>query len=159
MVDTIGLILAVVVHAADIRDRAGAKLVLKEIGSKYPRLELIWADAGYSGKPLQDFVLEEYKIKLEIVPKPPRRVIVLEGVEPNPYPGFTVLKWRWVVERTFAWLGRWRRMSKDYEVLESTAVALIYAIMLRIMTSRLVRNGKPIREKRKNKLSTSKSIN
>lgn len=101
-------------------------------------------------------MLEKYKIKLEIVPKPSRRVILLEGVELNPYPGFTVLKWRWIVERTFARLGRWRRMSKDYEVPESTAVALIYSIILRIITSRLVRKGKPIREKRINSLSMSK---
>jgi putative transposase len=159
LVDTIGLILAVVVHSADIRDRAGAKLVLKEIGDKYPRLKLIWADAGYSGKPLQDFVLEEHQLKLEIVLKPSRRVIVLEGVEPPPYPGFTVLKWRWIVERTFAWLGRWRRMSKDYEVLESTAVALIYSIMLRIMTARLVRGGKPIREARKKPITVTNLVN
>ena len=102
LVDTIGLLLTVVVHAASIQDRDGAKLVLEKARGKFPRLALLWADGGYAGK-LIEWVQETCGWLLEIVKRS-------DDVQ-----GFVVLPRRWVVERTFGWLGRCRRLSKDYE--------------------------------------------
>ena len=124
VVDTLGLILAVVVHPADVQDRDGAKLVLSRLKGQFERLQLIWADGGYSG------VLIEWVHKfggwlLEIV----RRCDDVKG--------FKVLPHRWVVERTFGWLGRYRRLSKDYEGLTDTSEAMIYLAMINLMARRL----------------------
>ncbi len=126
MVDTIGLLLIVVVHTANIQDRDGAKLVLEQIKGNFSRLELIWADAGYSGK-LVDWVNSACGWILEIVKRS-------ENVK-----GFHVLPRRWVVERTFGWLGRYRRLSKDYEGLTESSQALIFAAMIHLMVRRLGR--------------------
>jgi putative transposase len=115
LVDTIGLLLIVVVHTANIQDRDGAKLVLQQVKGTFSRLEIIWADAGYSGK-LVDWVNSVCGWVLEIV----RRRDDVKG--------FKVLPHRWVVERTFGWLGRYRRLSKDYEGLTESSQALIYAL-------------------------------
>ena len=104
LVDTLGLVLMVVVHAADIQDRDGAMLLLQSITESFPRLQLIWADGGYRGK-LIDWVHEICGWILEIVKRPEEQK------------GFAVLPRRWVVERTFGWLGHYRRLSKDYEQL------------------------------------------
>ena len=124
LVDTMGLVLMVVVHAANIQDRDGAKLVLEKVIGRFPRLKLIWADGGYSGK-LIDWVKEQCKWVLEIVKRS------------DQVKGFQVLPRRWVVERTFGWLGRFRRLSKDYEGLTSTSEAMVYAAMIRLMVRRL----------------------
>jgi putative transposase len=126
LVDTIGLLLIVVVHTANIQDRDGAKLVLEQIKGNLSRLELIWADAGYSGK-LVDWVNSACGWILEIVKRS------------DDVKGFQVLHRRWVVERTFAWLGRYRRLSKDYEMLPESSQALIYAAMIHLMVRRLGR--------------------
>jgi putative transposase len=126
LVDTIGLLLIVVVHTADIQDRDGAKLVLEQVKDVFPILELIWADAGYSGK-LIDWVNSICGWMLEIV----RR---RDGIK-----GFQVLPRRWVVERTFGWFGRYRRLSKDYEGLTESSQAFIYAAMIHIMVKRLAK--------------------
>jgi len=123
-VDTLGLILAVVVHAADIQDRDGAKLVLRKMRKLYPRLKLIWADGGYAGKLIEwaktlgGWVLEIVKRSDDVA-------------------GFAVLPRRWVVERTFGWIGRYRRMSKDYETLPASSEAMIYLVMINLMVHRL----------------------
>ena len=125
LVDTMGLILAVVVHSAGIQDRDGAKAVLERIKKEHPpRLELIWADGGYAGK-LIEWVKQECGWVLEIVKRS------------DDTKGFKLLPRRWVVERTFAWLGRFRRMSKDYEFNTSTSEAMIHLAMINIMTRRL----------------------
>jgi putative transposase len=126
LVDTIGLLLIVVVHTANIQDRDGAKLVLEQVKDLFPRLELIWADAGYSGK-LVDWVNSACGWMLEIVKRS------------NDVKGFQVLPRRWVVERTFGWLGRYRRLSKDYEGLTESSQAFIYAAMIHLMVRRLGR--------------------
>ncbi len=100
VVDTLGLLLAVAVHPADVQDRDGAKLVLAKLVGRYPRLWLLWADGGYTGT-LLTWALVTVGVVIEIVAKP-------EGSK-----GFSVLPKRWIVERTFAWLGRSRRLSKD----------------------------------------------
>jgi len=128
LVDTLGLLLMVVVHAADIQDRDGAKLVLERVRHRCPRLQLIWADGGYAGQ-LVDWVKTICHWILEIVKRP-------DDVQ-----GFVVLPRRWVVERTFAWLGKYRRLSKDYEALTDTSEAMIYAAMVHLMIRRLARQA------------------
>lgn len=124
LVDTLGLIIGALVHEANIQDRDGAKLLLSGLIGKLPRLELIWADGGYAGK-LVDWVKEKCNWVLDIVKR-------VEGTI-----GFKVLPRRWVVERTFAWLTRYRRMSKDYEYLTGSSEAFIYIAMINNMARRL----------------------
>ena len=124
VVDTLGLILAVVVHPANVQDRDGAKRVLIKLKGQFERLQLIWADGGYSGV-LIDWVHKFGGWILEIV----RRCDDVKG--------FKILPHRWVVERTFGWLGRYRRLSKDYEELTETSEAMIYLAMINLMTRRL----------------------
>ena len=130
LVDTMGLLLVVLVHAAHIQDRDGAKLLLNKVKCRFTRLRLIWADGGYKGK-LVDWVRETHGWVLEIV-KGNKDV-----------KGFQVLPRRWVVERSFAWLCRYRRLSKDYEVLTETSEAMIYAAMVRLMVRRLALPAQP----------------
>jgi putative transposase len=120
------LLLVVVVHAANIQDRDGAKFVLEKARQLFSRLQLIWADGGYAGK-LIDWVKGTCNWVLEIVKRAPN------------VKGFQVLPRRWVVERTFGWLGQYRRLSKDYEVLTETSEAMIYAAMSHLMVRRLAR--------------------
>ena len=129
LVDTLGLVLAVVVHAANIQDRDGAKLVLARLTRKFSRLRCIWADGGYAGQ-LVAWVrgLRLWrKLRLEIVSRP-------EGVK-----GFLLLPKRGVVERTFGWLNRFRRLSKDYEYLTPTSATMIHVAMIHLMVRRLAR--------------------
>lgn len=128
VVDTLGLLLMVLVHTADIQDRDGAKLVLAKMRGRFPRLRLIWADGGYAGK-LVEWVKSACAWILEIV----RRCDDVRG--------FHVLPHRWIVERTFGWLGRYRRLSKDYEGLPKSSEAMVYAVMLHVMVRRLARAG------------------
>lgn len=136
------------VHSASIVDRNSAELVFEEAKDKYPRLKTIFLDAGYEGQDWHQEMLKKYGWQLEIVKRPFRNFITAQDVGLAPKSNFTVLKWRWVVERTFAWISRWRRTSKDYEYLSSTSTNLIYAIMLRVMVSRLSRNGATTKETR-----------
>jgi len=124
LVDTMGLVLAVVVHSAGIQDRDGAKLVFEKIMNDLPRLELVWADGGYAGK-LVEWVKAECGWILEIVKR-------TDDVK-----GFKLLPRRWVVERTFAWIGRFRRMSKDYEFHPETSESMVYLAMINLMSRRL----------------------
>ncbi len=122
------MLLTVVVHTADIQDRDGAKLVLDIVRSKLPRLRLIWADGGYAGQ-LIDWVRDGCHWVLDIIKRS------------DSQRGFVVLPRRWVVERTFGWLGRYRRLSKDYEELPRTSEAMIYGAMIHLMIRRLARKS------------------
>ncbi len=126
LVDVIGLLLMVVVHAANIQDRDAAMLVLGKAEGKFSRLQLIWADGGYAGK-LIDWTKQFCNWILEIVKRS------------NDVKGFQILQRRWVVERTFGWLNRYRRLSKDYENLPETSESMIYAAMSHLMVKRLSR--------------------
>ena len=118
-----GLLLAVTVHAANVQDRDGAKLVLQKLSGRFPRLQLIWADGGYAGQ-LIAWVHELGGWLLEIVKRPDES-------------RFVVLPRRWVVERTFAWLGRHRRLSKDYEALPESSETFILIATIYLMLHRL----------------------
>ena len=133
IVDTLGLVLlVVVVTAGSVQDRDGAKDLLQALfervkKSKYSRwcrLKLIWADGSYRGA-LIDWVKSRLGWTLEIVAKLGGQV------------GFQVLPKRWIVERTFAWLNRQRRLGKDYERLPETSEAFVYVAMIRLMLRRL----------------------
>jgi putative transposase len=126
LVDTMGLVLMVVVHVANIQDRDGARLLLAKAKGLFPRLQRIWADGGYAGK-LIGWVQETCAWVLEII----KRSDVVKG--------FKLLPRRWVVERTFGWLGRYRRLSKDYERLPESSEAMVYWAMTRLMVRRLAR--------------------
>ena len=124
VVDTIGLLMAVVVHAADIQDRDGAKLVLSKLLGRFPRLRLIWADGAYAGQ-LVDWASALGGWLIEVVKRPMDRH------------RFEVLPRRWVVERTLGWLGRNRRLSKDYEELTESSEAWVHIAMIHLMLKRL----------------------
>ena len=127
LVDVLGLLLLVVVTAANVQDRNGAQLLLSPLAQQFRRLRLIWADGAYAGQ-LETWTrgLRKWgKLRLDIVRRP-------KGQK-----GFVVLPWRWRVERTFAWLCRNRRLKCDYERLPQTTEALIYVAMIRLMTRRL----------------------
>ncbi|MDP9373024.1 MAG: IS5 family transposase [Chloroflexota bacterium] len=127
VVDTLGLMLVVVVHSAALQDRTGAKLVLAALAAGgFPRLRLVWADGGYRGK-LLAWVQEHCGWLLQIVKRN-------DDVQ-----GFQVLPKRWIVERTFAWLSRYRRLSKDYEYRTASSEAMITIAMIHLMLVRLAR--------------------
>jgi putative transposase len=119
----------VVVTAASVQDRDGAQHLLVVLRHRFSRLRLIWADQAYTG----DLVVWVWalrpwrKIRLEVVKR-------LEGLK-----GFHVLPKRWIVERTFGWLNRYRRLSKDYELLTQTSETMIRVAMIHLMIRRLAR--------------------
>jgi putative transposase len=123
VVDTFGFVMAVVVHSAAIQDRDGAKLVLARVLTLWTRLQWIWADGGYAGQ-LQEWAWQCGAWVLAIV----RRSDGMKGWE--------VLPHRWIVERTFGWLGRYRRLSKDYEGRTDVSEAMIQVAMIHLMVRR-----------------------
>ncbi|WP_246585351.1 IS5 family transposase [Thiorhodospira sibirica] len=124
LVDTLGLVLAVVVTAASVQDRDGARQLLRHLPGHCKKLRKIWVDGGYSGR-LVDWVAQRFRFVLTVVLRPKERR------------GFVLLPRRWVVERTFGWLNHSRRLSKDYERLMSSSEAWIYLAMIRLMANRL----------------------
>jgi putative transposase len=137
LVDTLGLVLLACVHAADLQDREGGRmLVAAGPAEALPRLEVVWADAGYAGV-FARWLSDDRGWRVEVVQHPDRQ-LRRYGLEEGRR-GFRVLPRRWVVERTFAWLGQSRRLSKDYERLPATSEAMIYGAMTRIMLRRLAR--------------------
>jgi transposase len=131
-------------------DRDGAFFVLGAAYALCDRLQLTWADLGYRGERLRTWVEQECEWKMEIVQRPRKWGWYAKDVEPEPLPAFTVLRRRWVVERTFAWMGRYRRMSKDYEYLTQSSEAMIHLAMSRLMLRRLAHHapyGVPSRQR------------
>ena len=124
LVDTLGLMLAVVVLTASIQDHDGARTLLAKVKGKLPRLKKIWADGGYAST-LVDWVKSVCGWVLEIV----KRMDTAQG--------FEVLSHRWIVERTLGWLNRSQRLSKNYERLSTSSEAMVYLAMLPLMTKRL----------------------
>ena len=122
-----GLLVGAVVHAADIQDRDGAPSLLSSIRSAFPWLRHVFADGGYAGEKLQQCLVPLGKWTIDIV----KRSDVAKG--------FVVLPRRWVVERTLAWLNRNRRLAKDFEKSIATAVAWIMIASVKLITRRLTR--------------------
>jgi putative transposase len=118
------LIWVVVVHCAGIQDRDGARLVFEQLRGAFPRLRRIWADSGYAGQ-LVEWVLALAGWVLDIVKRP-------EEVK-----GFVLLPHRWIVERTFGWFTKYRRLSLDYEEKGASSEAWIRVAMIHLMARRL----------------------
>jgi transposase len=131
-VDTEGWLLALVVTAASVSDKAGAKLLLIRLFDAFSTLQIMWADSGYDGAPLARWAKSVAAITVELVKRT------------SPH-SFQVLRRRWVVERTFGWLMRWRRLARDYERRTEHHEAMVYWATVFIMTRRLARyeNGQP----------------
>ena len=110
MVDVLGLILAVAVTGANVQDRDGGQLVLSDLKDRFARMERVWADGAYAGQ-LVEWAEKAAQFVLDIVRKPKGQI------------GFSVLPWRWIVERTFAWLANYRRLARDYEISPRTSEA------------------------------------
>jgi putative transposase len=138
-VDTTGLVLRAVVHPANVSDRDGAYHVLEDLTQRFPTVRHLWVDAGYSGT-VVTWIEQTLGRSVTVVRKPRRWIRAPADQEPPPMPtGFQVLPRRWVVERTFAWLGRYRRLSKDYEALPATEEAWIHLAMSSLMLARLAK--------------------
>jgi putative transposase len=132
LVDVMGLVLAVCVHAADVQDRVGARLLVETTApTELTSLQRVWADQGYTGA-FAGWLHETRGWRLDVVRHADRQAWRY-GLEERPTREFRVLPRRWVVERTFAWLGQARRLSKDYERLPATSETMIYAAMSRLM--------------------------
>lgn len=125
VVDTLGNLLDVVVHAANIQDYHGAKDVLRKVTETVTTLQRIWADGMYEKDGLVAWVRDTLQIALDVVKRSPDQQ------------GFVVLPRRWVVERSFAWLGRYRRLSKDYERCTRSSEGMIYAASIHTMLRRI----------------------
>ncbi len=126
LVDTLGLVLGVLVTPASTPEREGAQTMLSRVLGYFTWLRLLWVDGGYSGEPFAQFVKElRPKLQVEVVKRS------------DDSSGFDVLPRRWVVERTFGWLMRQRRLVRDYETAETSAEAWIYIAMIRIQLRRL----------------------
>jgi len=138
VVDTLGLLLLVIVHSASIPDNTGGKLILQRlfdqikftIHNVYCRLQRIWADGGY--KDMVDYAYRQFGWTLDIVRRP-------EGTK-----GFKILPHRWVVERTFGWLGRYRRLSRDFEHTVQASESMVYLASIRRMLKHATAPKKPI---------------
>lgn len=134
--DAVGLVLLAHVHAADLHDRLGAQLLVGRAGrGELSRLELVWADGAYAGT-FARWLEAERGWRVE-VPKHRGRQFWRYGLEDKPK-GFQVIPRRWVVERTFAWLLRSRRLARDYERLPETGETMIHIAMSRIMLRRMI---------------------
>jgi putative transposase len=154
LVDTEGLVLKAKVHSAKVPDQDGLRLLLQSLRTGLSRLKHLWLDAGYVGRGRR-WAEEAMGLSVQIVRKPPKpvpeKVAMIwakewakEGKEIDwqsfmPPRGYVAQPRRWVVERTFSWLGQNRRMSKDYERLCASAEAFVYAAMIRLMVRRLAR--------------------
>ena len=125
LTDTIGLPVGMIVHPADIQDRDGAPSLLARVRSSFPWLRHVFADGGYAGEKLQDALENLGDWTIEIV----KRSDVAKG--------FVLLPRRWVVERTFAWLNRNRRLAKDVEATIESAVTWLYIASVKLMSRRL----------------------
>ena len=129
LVDTLGLVLGVLVTEANITEREGAEWLLTAVSDRFPRLILVWVDGGFSGADFAERIKRLCGLTIEVVKRP------------DDAKGFVLLARRWVVERTFAWLGNYRRLSKDYEFSVYSSDNTIWAAMTHLMVRRLARHN------------------
>lgn len=132
LVDSQGLLLQVQVQPADLQERAGAEQLLSTLSFPAQRMQLLWADAGYWGEPFATWVQARHGWRVEVVSKDAAGVANRVG-----HKGYVPLARRWVVERTFAWLGKNRRLSKDYEQNPASSETWIRIAMSKLMVKRL----------------------
>ncbi|GHO72478.1 hypothetical protein KSD_02490 [Ktedonobacter sp. SOSP1-85] len=144
LVDTQGFLLAVKVLAANIADVTGARLFLEGLAQRFPRLSHLFADHGYDGEPFEQWLGEHLGWEIEIVPQQEHEAQtqwMLVNGQPiqirTPKGGFQVQRKRWIVERTFGWLIRFRRLARDYEGLPSSSEAFIQIASIRLFLTRL----------------------
>lgn len=128
LTDTEGNLVRALIHTADIQDRDGAPMLLAEIVRDFPWLRHVFADGGYAGDKLRQALAEFGQWTLEIVKRPDTAA------------GFQLLPRRWVVERTFAWLNRNRRLAKDFEQTIASATAWLFIASVQCFTRRLARS-------------------
>ena len=128
LVDTHGLLIHAIVHAADIQDRDGAFHLLRRARRLFPFIERIFADGAYAGRKMAMTVWRTGTWRLQIVKR-------------SDAAGFEVLPKRWIVERTFAWISRNRRLARDFERYATTVAAFFRLAMIRIMLRRLAANA------------------
>ncbi len=136
--DVTGFPLAIQIQPADTQDRDGALDVIQMAHARYQTLKHFWGDGGYAGRCVIT-VKEATGCTLEIVRRSddaPREVWLEEGQEPPVSKGFKVVKWRWIIERTFGWLGRYRRLSKDYEQSPASSLAWVRLALVAILIHR-----------------------
>ncbi|GAA0473932.1 IS5-like element ISMac15 family transposase [Streptomyces olivaceiscleroticus] len=139
LVDTLGLVLAVCVSPANVSDRDGAAVLLGRSAHKFPRLRHLWADQGYRGQDFLNWVRTECGITIQIVRRADggfRGTWVKAGAPRRVVPQFAVVPRRWVVERSFAWLGRYRRLARDYEYLATSQENAIYLATVMLLLHR-----------------------
>lgn len=132
--DTLGLLLVVMVTSASVQDRHGGRAILDRLAARFPSIALIWADAGYANQ-IDEGLVTWARTAISVVLQIVRRNDDVKG--------FQVLPRRWVVERTFGWLIRNRRLSRDYERRTGNSEAMIKIAMIRLMAIRLA--GKQVR--------------
>lgn len=136
LVDTLGLVLSVLVTRASMPERKGLSRLLQKSRRNLPRLHHLWLDRGYKGVAFVKRILLCFGVVLEVVARRDGKRFGLQAR-------------RWVVERTFAWLGNYRRLSKDYEILPATSEAFIYLASCDLMTKRLAKTNRTPWRKRK----------
>ena len=126
---------------ANENDREGIKVALDNMSKRYGTITKMWADMGYQSESLKDYIKQNYDISFEIVKRPPCRFWLLKDTPPELLPkvevGFKVQPKRWIVERTFAWINRNRRLSKEYDPLAVTSENFIALAMTRLLLHRM----------------------
>lgn len=127
IVDVMGWVVAVLVHPANWQDKEGLRFLLRRV-PLFSRWVTLLVDGGYDSAPLQAWCLAWFGVIMQVVKRSDQAQ------------GFEVLPKRWIVERTFAWLGKYRRLSKDYEASPETSEAMVYAAMVHLMARRLSRS-------------------
>lgn len=126
-VDTLGLLLTVVVHSACVQDYEGGRFVAMSLREKFRKLKILFADSAYGRSGLPEWIRNHCRMRLQTVLRPVKTK------------GFVALPKRWIVERTFSWLGRYRRLSKDYERLVQSSQTVVEIAMISLMTRRLAK--------------------
>jgi transposase len=145
-VDTQGWIVHLLIHEANLQDHQGGQRLLAVLPERFPRLQHLWADSAYTKGGFSAWVTATLGWVVEVVEHPwtgiravwaPKDAVIdWEQIRPS---GFQVLKWRWIVERTFAWLATWRRLTKAYDLLPESEEAWIYLAMSKLMVRRMAR--------------------
>lgn len=127
MVDTVGLVLAVIVTQANFPERLGGAAVVIEAAQATDNLVVLWVDQGFSGDNFARVIQQLCNARVDVICRQS--------------PEFKILPKRWIVERTFGWWNQYRRLSKDYELLPEMSESMIYTVMIRLMLKRLAKSS------------------